>query len=110
MESKGFLKSKKVTILIVFILSTVISIVITFLIKYLNYNWNEVNDMDMEVCERINQDMINLPFLAIAVKEKMTNEAFYNEFLRDKANNIYNQLVFRPSRSYYSGIFSKNTN
>ena len=79
LESKGFLKSKKFKLLIVFILCTFISAIVTVLIKYLNYNWDKVTDINMGVCERINQDMMALPYLSIAVKEKMINSAFFDE-------------------------------
>lgn len=40
-----------------------------------------MNSSDMEVCERLNQDVIAIPFLAIAVKEKTTNETYFNTYL-----------------------------
>ena len=62
----------------------------------------------MEACERINQDMMALPFLTIAVKEKQTSTTFYELNLKELSNDMYKLLSVRPSRSYYSGLFSKD--
>jgi hypothetical protein len=75
--------------------SVFFSMFLTFLLIFQLKIWDQSLYTDIQFCEQVYKDMIQLPLLSVAVKERSLNLKFYQENIFKNTKEVYTSFNLR---------------
>ena len=95
---KGFQKEYKIKVYSMIFFSVFFSMFLTFLLIFQLKMWDQSLYTDIQFCEQVNKDMIQLPLLSVAVKERSLNLKFYQENIFKNTKVVYTSFNLRDKQ------------